>query len=291
MRNLFIGLAFGLLLVAVVGFCLQFSSLIILYIAVSAVTLGVSYFIRHWLALVAYLLPLSLILLWLSLGNGLMFSHALPNMLISALLSYFVVQLIIKYRYTYWKWVAGTVYLGISVIAVWLIIPATVINYAGKADEQLLQLPAKFPVLDTNPDTINIENKVLVLEFWSSTCTPCLWQMKEINPLYQHYKDNRDVEIIAVNIGNDDYETALKSKQRNNFVLPAFFDENKIFSQQINLTEIPVLIIVDKNNRIRWKHTGYFKEERGILNERIINEVEKLRQSTGGDAATIRSLP
>lgn len=291
MRNLFIGLAFGLLLVAVASFCLQFSSLIIMNIAVSAVTLGVSYFIRHWLALLAYLLPFTFILLWLSFGNGLMFSHALPNMLISAMMSYFVVQAIIKYRYTYWKWVAGVVYVGLSFIANWLIIPATVINYAGKADEQLLQLPSKFPVLDTNSDTITIDNKVLVLEFWSSTCTPCLWQMKLISPLYTHYKDSKDVEVIAVNIGNDDYETALKTLQRNNFSIPAFYDGNKIFSQQINLTEIPVLIIVDKDKHIRWKHTGYFKEELGIFNERVIKEVEKLRQLPAKDAATMRSLP
>ncbi|MCA6363557.1 MAG: TlpA family protein disulfide reductase [Bacteroidetes bacterium] len=291
MRNLFIGLALGLLLVAVVGFCLQFSSLIIMYIAVSAVTLGVSYFIRHWVALVAYLLPFSLILLWLSFANGLMFSYALPNMLVASLLSYFVIQLIRKYRYTYWKWVAATTYLGISFVIIWLVIPASVISYAGKPDEQLLQFPDKFPVLDTKPDTIDVKNKVLVLEFWSSTCTPCLWQMKLISPLYEKYKDSDDVEIIAVNLGNDDYETALKSKLKNNFTIPSFFDENKIFSQQINLTEIPVLIIVDKDKHIRWKHTGYFKEELGIFNERVIKEVEKLRQLPAKDAATIRSLP
>jgi thiol-disulfide isomerase/thioredoxin len=291
MRNLFIGLAFGLLLVAVVGFCLQFSSLIIMYIAVSVVTLGVSYFIRHWVALLAYLMPFTLILLWLSFANGLMFSYALPNMLMASLLSYFVVQLISKYRFSFWKWIAGGVYLGISAIIIWLVIPALVLSYAGKPDEQILQFPEKFPVLDTKPDTIQVENKVLVLEFWSSTCTPCLWQMKVISPLYEHYKDHKDVEIIAVNLGNDDYETALKSKLKNKFIIPSFFDENKIFSQQIDLTEIPVLIIVDKDKRIRWKHTGYFKEELGILNQRIIQEVEKLRQAPASDAATMRSLP
>jgi thiol-disulfide isomerase/thioredoxin len=292
MKNIFIGLAFSILLITAVCFFLQFSSLIVFYGGVSLVTLVVSFFIRHWSAFLAYLLPVSFFLLWFSVGNTLMLTHALPNMIIAVIFSYFVVRLVTKYRYTQWKWVIGGSYLAVTAAVIIFIIPATVINYAGNPDDQLLKLPKNFPLMAENSDTMDIQEKILVLEFWSSTCIPCLKQVKMISPVYEYYKNSGDVEVVAVNIGSDDYETALQSQLKQQMTMPSFFDGNKLFSEQLDLNLIPVLIIVDKNKHIRWKHVGYYKEEIGILNERIIEEVEKIRQSgVQRDAATIRSLP
>ncbi len=62
---------------------------------------------------------------------------------------------------------------------------------------------------DENPISLNsIDNKIILVEFWASWCKPCRIKHKELNRIYELYKDakfnNADgFEIYYVSLDND----------------------------------------------------------------------------------------
>ena len=60
----------------------------------------------------------------------------------------------------------------------------------------------------TNED---LKGKVVVLNFWSVNCGPCVMEIPVLNKLYLSYKDNKDVVFISILL---DKEEALEKLLR-----------------------------------------------------------------------------
>ena len=69
----------------------------------------------------------------------------------------------------------------------------------------------KFTALDgTEVDGTKLRGKVVLLDYWSTWCPPCMEQMPEIVAVYQKYHE-RGLEVIGVSLNEGD-ETALRAK-------------------------------------------------------------------------------
>jgi len=100
-------------------------------------------------------------------------------------------------------------------------------------------------------------NNVTVFSFWATWCVPCINELEAINEEYSDWKNETNVEIIAVSI--DDSRTSSRVKPLVNgmgWEFPVLFDLNQEFKRAVNATSIPYLIIV-KNNTIVYSHAGY----------------------------------
>jgi thiol-disulfide isomerase/thioredoxin len=102
-----------------------------------------------------------------------------------------------------------------------------------------------------NPDGVSvINNKPVVLEFWSTWCVPCVNAIPHFNDLTEKYK--QDITFISIN----SYETKeivekfLTKKPMASFVA---LDEDKSLKNAFNVESIPVTIIIDKDGMLRWR--------------------------------------
>ena len=115
--------------------------------------------------------------------------------------------------------------------------------------------------------------KIVVLDFWATWCGPCNQEFPEYQKLYQRYKDNPRVSLVAVNTSwnNDSVEKAKNFLQAKSYNFPAAYDEDGSVTGQFNITGIPTLIILDKSGNIRNKHVGFDQSEDfvGIISEKI----------------------
>lgn len=111
-----------------------------------------------------------------------------------------------------------------------------------------------------------LQDKIVVLDFWMSTCGPCKKEMPELEAFYQEYKDHPDVAFFMVNSGYESLEKAKECVKKKwyqssshptyRYDLPFAYDEGSEAFQAFHLTAHPSLVILDQENRIRLKHTG-----------------------------------
>jgi thiol-disulfide isomerase/thioredoxin len=101
-------------------------------------------------------------------------------------------------------------------------------------------------------DLAKLKGKVVLVDFWSTTCGPCIAEMPAIKAAYEKYHA-RGFEVVAISL--DEKESALRRFIKENALpWPQHFDgkgfENK-FALQYGIFGIPVTWLVDKQGNLR----------------------------------------
>ena len=112
--------------------------------------------------------------------------------------------------------------------------------------------------LDGNPVTSELfkENSVTVVNFWFSTCAPCIAELGELNALNEALK-LRGGEVIGINadtIGGDEKmimeaKELLKAKgaMYRNLYFPA---DSEVSQLTYNIMAFPTTVVVDRNGNV-----------------------------------------
>ena len=112
--------------------------------------------------------------------------------------------------------------------------------------------------LDGNPVTSELfkENSVTVVNFWLSTCAPCIAELSELNALNEDLKlkGGAVIGINADTIGGDEKmimeaKELLKAKgaMYQNIYFPA---ESEAGQLTYSITAFPTTVVVDRNGRM-----------------------------------------
>ena len=117
-----------------------------------------------------------------------------------------------------------------------------------------------------------IENKVIVLNFWSKHCGGCFQKFPDFEKIKNYYND-KDVVFYAVFIPWDiswDYEPdALKKRlqwmEEQNFTFNIVKTDTTT-SKLFGITRVPHLIVFDKNKRVAYSDGFRFQEKKIVLN-------------------------
>ena len=120
------------------------------------------------------------------------------------------------------------------------------------------------------------EGKVVVLNFWTKTCGPCLEEMPELAELAKVLSDKKDVIVITISIDETAQEAAgtLKSLLKEDAPFLTLMDpENKVVKGKFGTTLFPETFIIDKRGVIRARFDG--AKEWG--NPAVVEYVEQLR--------------
>lgn len=96
------------------------------------------------------------------------------------------------------------------------------------------------------------KHKLTFIDYWSTTCVPCIKSMPEIVKLYNEYKD-QNVNFITITDEQkpNRIETAKNILKKNNANWINFFDTNKDFQKKVNATSYPLHFIIDENGKDR----------------------------------------
>ncbi|WP_420572195.1 TlpA family protein disulfide reductase [Kordia sp.] len=105
---------------------------------------------------------------------------------------------------------------------------------------------------------ITKEKGVKIISFWATWCVPCINELDAISEVYDDWKDETSVELIA--IATDDARTKKRIKPLINgkgWEYKILLDENQDLQRSLNITTIPHVIVI-KDGEIVFRHTGYF---------------------------------
>ena len=110
--------------------------------------------------------------------------------------------------------------------------------------------------------TVSLESfrgKVVVLNFWTKTCGPCLEEMPEVADLARILKDRSDAVVVTVSTddGPDDVRDTLKSLLRSDPPFEVLFDpDSKIVGGRYGTHLFPETWIIDKRGVVRDRFDG-----------------------------------
>lgn len=114
-----------------------------------------------------------------------------------------------------------------------------------------------------------------IISFWATWCGPCIKELQAINELYEDWKKKYNVQLIAVSV--DDARTSKKVKPKVlgfGWEYIVLLDENSDLARAMNMTNPPLLYIVDKKGNVKYSHQGYSPGE-------VQHIEELLKQYTG----------
>ena len=95
---------------------------------------------------------------------------------------------------------------------------------------------------------VSHQNKVVVINFWASWCTPCRMEMPEFAKLYAD-KKGEGFTLLAVNVDSqrEKADAYLKSKPVS---FPVLIDKDGVLSKQLGLEALPTTILVGQDGKV-----------------------------------------
>jgi thiol-disulfide isomerase/thioredoxin len=120
------------------------------------------------------------------------------------------------------------------------------------------------------------KNKIIVLDFWSTSCSICFAKFPDLERTYLKYKNNPNVSIYAVNVPlkNDVFNKTTKILDSIGYQFPKLYAKSgKEMNDSLNIVSFPHLLIL-KNGKIRYD--GILETNKNVYFYNIESQIEKL---------------
>jgi thiol-disulfide isomerase/thioredoxin len=120
-----------------------------------------------------------------------------------------------------------------------------------------------------NTSSFNEVDKLYVFSFWATWCAPCIQELEAISEVYQDWKTQINLEVIAVS--TDDSRTNKRVKPLINgkgWEYNVLLDTNQDLKRKLSIANIPYLVVV-KNGKIVFIQNGHTPGAEGELLDKL----------------------
>ena len=151
---------------------------------------------------------------------------------------------------------AGAAYIGYKQAEETLAERAFYENYS-KNNAPVRQLKTGSDAPEINQQSFNgkghvnladLNDKVVLLDFWATWCGPCKAVTPEIEKIYSECKD-KGLEVISIATMEKSEDDLRAYLQKHNFAYPVVFDKNEQLKQAYAVQGIPRFVLI-KNGKI-----------------------------------------
>ena len=100
--------------------------------------------------------------------------------------------------------------------------------------------------------------KVTLISFWATWCVPCKKEIKNVRAKMADWKKEADFNFMTVSIDESRSEGLVRSYAvSQGWDFPYLIDPNGDLKRSLNFQNVPFTIIVDKNGKVAYSHSGY----------------------------------
>jgi peroxiredoxin len=113
----------------------------------------------------------------------------------------------------------------------------------------------------------------IVFSFWATWCAPCKKELNTIHDLYDDWKEETGVTLVAVSIDDEKTKSQVpvyvNGKAWDYMVL---MDPNGDFKRAMGVNNVPHTFLVDKEGNIVYSHNNYAPGDE----EKLYQEIKKI---------------
>ena len=115
-------------------------------------------------------------------------------------------------------------------------------------------LELSFTALDGRVVSLSqLKGKVVLVDFWSTTCVPCVRELPELKKLYAKYQ-SQGLEFVGISLDSNKQQLE-RFIQKQEIPWPQFYDPagptNRI-AEEFGIRSIPAVWLVDRQTRLRY---------------------------------------
>jgi len=122
-------------------------------------------------------------------------------------------------------------------------------------------------------ESSKLKGQVVVLNFWFTTCEPCIEEMPALNKLVDHFRGNK---VVFFSFAQEDKFTLLKFFKEHPFKFTTFANAENIRKDKFKLLPIwPYSIVIDKEGKINKMSLGSSGKNTFDVYREIIDELLK----------------
>lgn len=98
----------------------------------------------------------------------------------------------------------------------------------------------------------DLQGKVVVLDFWHSKCGVCFTKFPQLQKLYEKYKSDSSLKILAVNkpLKTDTAGHAFAILKNRNYTFPILIPSDSLLAEAFEVHVYPTVVVVDKAGTI-----------------------------------------
>lgn len=147
---------------------------------------------------------------------------------------------------------------------------ATILNAQEKLDLKLNSINNEELQLKTL-----YSNGPLIVNFWATWCQPCRAEIPHLNKLLQKYSE-RGLSIIGINQDSQKSVSKVKSfVSAQKIEYPIVLDTNNEIFNRLNGQVLPYSLLINKEGKVVFKHTGYNAGDERKLEDEILKLLEQ----------------
>lgn len=109
--------------------------------------------------------------------------------------------------------------------------------------------------------------KVVIIDFWATSCPPCRRELPHIQKIYEKYKD-KGVIVLAIT-SESNIEKVKEFIEEEGYSFPVLIDRGREASSAYGIRAIPMLFVLDREGIIQHIHRGYSPEIETTLSNEI----------------------
>lgn len=119
------------------------------------------------------------------------------------------------------------------------------------------------------------KGKLTLVSFWATWCIPCKQEIKNIKTKLPDWQKELDFNYMTVSIDDSRATAMVKTYSKSQgWTFPVYLDPNSDLKRSLNFQNVPYTMIVDKNGKIVYQHTGYEEgSENGLFD--LLKELSK----------------
>jgi thiol-disulfide isomerase/thioredoxin len=165
---------------------------------------------------------------------------------------------------------AGKRTLG-KIVAVLVVLVIGVVGYFSFSAKEPAPEVIFFNLKGEKITSQSLRGKVVMVNFWSTSCAACIREMPQMVQTYNKYKD-KGLEFVAIAMKYDPPNYVLNYVQTRNLPFNVVLDTQGELAKSFgNVQQTPTTLVIDKNGNIIKRYVG--EPEFGALHRLLEKEL------------------